>query len=407
MAHATTLDFDLATLRRAIGGGSYVRGTEYARQQAVLRVSWDPDGPALRGMVHGTGANVYHTSAFLTLAEGQPARFNEGECSCPVAYNCKHVVALVMSALASGTMEPGPAPASMPEAPRPAAWDQSLDSLLDADGPAGAPGRTSGDTGALGIELALAGGPGQVHWGGQATLSLTARVVRPGRNGWVAGDLSWARLEALRLGRGYREPHVRLLRELYALYQASNDLGGYGYRYGQDRWMEFSAIGSRQLWPLLDEAAAAGLSLVHPGRDDGPAGYGEAGFCLDVTRGEDGGLQIVPVVRDGSGDAGAPALFIGAEGHGVLCLDRDQATDGDPAQWPFRLFRLTRPVPPGPAADGAAGHPAAGARGRRAAVPAPVLPPAAAGRRTDLLGRLGHAALDQRPRAGAAGRLRR
>ena len=185
-----------------------------------------------------------------------------------------------------------------------------------------------------------------MHWGGQATLSLTARVVRPGRNGWVAGDLSWARLEALRLGRGYREPHLRLLRELYGLYQASNDLGGYGYRYGQDRWMEFSAIGSRQLWPLLDEAAAAGLSLVHPGRDDGPAGYGEAGFCLDVTRGEDGGLQIVPVVRDGAGDAGAPALFIGAEGHGVVCLDRDQATDGDPAQWPFRLFRLTRPVPP-------------------------------------------------------------
>ena len=171
-------------------------------------------------------------------------------------------------------------------------------------------------------------------------------MVRPGRNGWVAGDLSWARLEALRLGRGYREPHLRLLRELYGLYQASNDLGGYGYRYGQDRWMEFSAIGSRQLWPLLDEAAAAGLSLVHPGRDDGPAGYGEAGFCLDVTRGEDGGLQIIPVVRNGAGDAGVPALFIGAEGHGVVCLDRDQATDGDPARWPFRLFRLTRPVPP-------------------------------------------------------------
>ena len=314
MAPATTLDFDLATLRRAIGGGSYVRGTEYARQQAVLRVSWDPDGPALRGMVHGTGANVYHTSAFLTLAEGQPARFNEGECSCPVAYNCKHVVALVMSALASGTMEPGPAPASMPTAPRPAAWDQSLDSLLDAGSLAGAQGLTGGDTGALGIELALAGGPGQVHWGGQATLSLTARVVRPGRNGWVAGDLSWARLEALRLGRGYREPHLRLLRELYGLYQASNDLGGYGYRYGQDRWMEFSAIGSRQLWPLLDEAAAAGLSLVHPGRDDGPAGYGEAGFCLDVTRGEDGGLQIVPVVRDGAGDAGRRPCSSGRRG---------------------------------------------------------------------------------------------
>jgi superfamily II DNA or RNA helicase len=345
MGHASTLDFDLSTLRRAIGGGSYVRGTEYARQQAVLHVAWDPDGPALRGMVQGQGANVYHTSAFLKLAEGQPARFDAGECSCPVAYNCKHVVALVMSALASGAMEPGMAAPAAPQTTGPAAWDQSLDSLLDTDGPAGAEGPAGRDHAALGVELALAGAPGQVHWGGQAALSLTARLVRPGRNGWVGGDLSWARLEVLRYGGGYREPQLRLLRELYALYQASHDPGSYGYRYGQDRWIEFSAIGSRQLWPLLDEAAAAGLRLVHPGRDGGPAGYDEAGFRLDVTRGEDGGLQIVPVIRAETGDAGVPVLFIGAEGHGAVCVDRGQATDGDPAQWPFRLVRLARPVP--------------------------------------------------------------
>ncbi|MBV9795504.1 MAG: helicase [Actinobacteria bacterium] len=340
MGHPT-LDFDLSTLRRAIGGGSYVRGTEYARQQAVLHVAWDPDGPALRGMVQGQGGHVYHTSAFLTLAPGQPARFNAGECSCPVAFNCKHVVALVMSALATGTMEGEPAPRP---APRAAAWDQSLDSLLDADGPAGAAGPGSGDTSALGIELALAGGPGQVHWAGQPTLSLTARLVRPGRTGWVSGDLSWTRLDVLRLRRGEREPQIRLVRELYALYQASHDASSYGYRYGQDRWIEFSAIGSRQLWPLLDEAAAAGLTLVFPGGS--PGGYAEGRFCLDVTRGADGSLQIVPVVQTAAGDAGAPVLFIGAEGHGAVCVDRDRIEDGDASQWPFRLVRLARPVPP-------------------------------------------------------------
>jgi superfamily II DNA or RNA helicase len=344
MGHAPTLDFDLSTLRRAIGGGSYVRGTEYAQQRAVLQVAWDPDGAALRGMVHGQGVNVYHTSAYLTLAEGQPARFDAGECSCPVAYNCKHVVALVMSALATGTMEPGPA--APPSAPVVPAWDQSLDSLLGPGAPAGAGGLAGGGAAGLGVEPALAGGPGRVQWGGQAGLSLTARLVRPGRNGWVAGDLSWTRLEVLQHGGAYREPQVRLLRELYALYQASNDLGSYGYRYGQDRWIEFSTIGSRQLWPLLDEAAAAGLSLVHPGRRSEPGGYDEAGFGLDVTRGEDGGLQIVPVVRAEGDDAGVPVVFIGAEGHGAVCVDRDRDTDRDPGQWPFRLVRLTRPVPP-------------------------------------------------------------
>ena len=111
MGHGTILDFDLATLRRAIGGGSFVRGTEYARQQAVLRVDWDPDGSALRGMVQGQGGHVYHTAAFLTLAPGQPAKFDMGECSCPVSFNCKHVVALVMTAVGVGhDRAPGPAP---------------------------------------------------------------------------------------------------------------------------------------------------------------------------------------------------------------------------------------------------------------------------------------------------------
>ena len=40
MQHIIPLELDLSTLRRAIGGGSYVRGAEYARQQAVQKVTW-------------------------------------------------------------------------------------------------------------------------------------------------------------------------------------------------------------------------------------------------------------------------------------------------------------------------------------------------------------------------------
>jgi superfamily II DNA or RNA helicase len=348
MGHPATLDFDLSTLRRAIGGGSYVRGTEYARQQAVLRVAWDPDGPALRGMVQGQGANVYHTSAYLTLAAGQPARFNAGECSCPVAYNCKHVVALVMSALATGTMEPSPA---APAAPVPAAWDQSLDSMLDAAGRV-TPGSATPGTTTLAIELSLAEDALAVRWGEPQSwdrpprLSLQAKLVRAGRTGWVVGDLSWARLETLRRAAGYSQRQVQLLRELYALYQASGDhRDQYGYSYGQDRSIEFSAIDSRQLWPLLDEARAAGLSLVYPGKRGEVPTSVEAELCLDVTRGDDDSLKIVPVLRTGDGGITVPVAFIGADGHGAVYVDPDQARDGDPGQWPFQLARLARPVP--------------------------------------------------------------
>ena len=260
MRHVITLELDLSTLRRAIGGGSYVRGAEYARQQAVLHVTWDPEDTVLRGMVRGQGGNVYQTAAFFSLADGQPAEFETGECSCPLEFNCKHVVALVLSVL-----EPGSPGSARPESPQPA-WSQSLDSLL-AHGGAARCGTTP-----LAIELALTGGAGQPRWGGQAAaqvpLRLIARLVRPGKNGgWVAGDLNWGRLDALGWSRDYSEQQVRLLRELYVLYQASGGRGGYyGYHYGDDRSIEFSSIGSRQLWPLLDEAAAAGLQLVYPGK---------------------------------------------------------------------------------------------------------------------------------------------
>jgi superfamily II DNA or RNA helicase len=338
MAHVTILDLDLATLRRAVDPTTYARGAEYARSREVSRAAWDPDSDALRGVVRGQQNKVYNAAAFFSLTRGQPAEFELGECSCPVAFNCKHVVALVLSALVPDSTA-GP---TRPEAPPPAGWETSLDSLLG-------PGRSvhSGTT-PLAIELALTGGPGQARWtqtAGSVPRRLVARLVRPGRNGgWVAGDLGWGRLDMLRYSGDYREEQVRLLRELYVLYQARSGRGG--YYSGDDRSIEFSAIGSRQLWPLLDEAAAAGLQLVYPGKRGALAEYGDAEFCLDVTRGPAGGLRIVPVIRALGEEPAVPVAFIGAEGHGVVCVEAAEAAGSDPGTWRFRLVRLTRPVPP-------------------------------------------------------------
>ncbi len=334
------LEFDLASLRRATGGGSYARGAEYARQGAVLRARWDPEDNVLRGLVRGHGTSVYETAAFFSLSDGLPAEFEMGECSCPVEFSCKHVVALVLSALAPAS--PGTA---RPECPRPPAWEQSLESLLDPGGSA-RPGMTP-----LAIELALAGGARQARWGGptaeQAPLRLMARPVRPGKNGgWVGGDLSWGKLDALRYSRDYSEQQVRLLRELYVLYQACGGRSGYyGYHYGDDRSIELSSVGSRQLWPLLDEAEAASLRLVYPGKRGVLGGYEEAEFCLDVTCGDAGGLRMAPVIRAGDGEPAVPVAFIGAEGHGAVCINPAEAA-GEPGSWRFRLARLARPAPP-------------------------------------------------------------
>ena len=330
-------NFDIATLRRAVGGGSYVRGAEYARQGAVLQATWDRRGTALRGTVRGHG-EFYEAAAFFSVTTGRPARFDIGECSCPVAVNCKHVIALVLAAVAARSPEVCGAKSPQPT------WEQSLESLLD-------PGRSASHGTPLAIELALAGGSGQARWGSpaeQAPLRLMARLVRPGKTGgWVAGDLNWDKLDALRLARDYSEHQVRVLQELYVLYQACGARGYRSYYYGNDRSIDLSSISSPQLWPLLDEAEAAGLRLVYPGKRGALDGYEEAEFCLDVTRSDVGALRVVPVIRAGEGEPATPVAFIGAAGHGAIYIGRTPAAAGDtPGSWRFRLARLARPVPP-------------------------------------------------------------
>jgi superfamily II DNA or RNA helicase len=340
MADVTILDLNLDSLRRAVDAGTYARGVEYARQHEVLYATWDAAGDALRGLVRGHENKVYSVAAFFSLTPGLPAEFELGECNCPVAFGCKHVVALVLSALIPGT--PGP---SRPEGPQAPAWEKSLDSLLSPGGSA-----RSGTT-PLAIELALVRTLGQARpgeTGRHVPLRLVARLVRPGKNdGWVGADLSWGRLEVVRYCGDYREEQVRLLRELYVLYQARAARGGYyAHPYGDDRSIEFSSIGSQQLWPLLDQAAAAGLRLVYPGKRGVLAGYEAAEFCLDVTCGRADGLRIGPVIRASDENPAMPVAFIGAEGHGAVCVDPAEAAGGDPGSWRFWLARLARPVPP-------------------------------------------------------------
>ena len=174
--------------------------------------------------------------------------------------------------------------------------------------------------------------------------------MRPGKNGgWIAGDLSWGRLDALSYAGDHSAQQVRLLRELHALYQASRRqrriLRLPLRRREVDRALRRSGrASSGRCWT---RPRAAGLQLVYPGKRGVLDGYQEARFCLDVTRGQAGGLEIVPVIRGDGGEPVVPVAFIGAEGHGAVYIDHAQAAaDGDPRSWRFGLARLGRPVPP-------------------------------------------------------------
>jgi superfamily II DNA or RNA helicase len=289
-------------LEELVGAECYDRAVEYVREHAVVQQVWVTAQRALCGMVRGWHGEFYTPAVYFT----DRLQVSSAQCSCAARYGCEHAAALLLSAALN---EVDVAGASMPAAPAETSWEQSLDSLLT-------PPSEPATAVTLAVELSLAAG------------KLMARLLHPGRNSnWVYGSLSWNKLDSYQ--HHYRPAHVRLLRELYALHRAQAHYFYDGYN--DERLIALSALGSARLWPLLDEADAAGLRLLQAGPRRALARPGEAEFCFDLTTSAEGGLNVTPVVR-ADGVPRRALAFIGT--HGVL-----YDADG------WRLARLRQPVP--------------------------------------------------------------
>lgn len=311
---------DISGLEEAAGPTSFARGLKYARQQAVITMRWDDAQCAVWGRVHGSHGEAYTTTAYFSSGHGPALEFAEGECTCPVAMDCKHVVALVLTAAGSGTGRS--TPSRRPQPPKPPTWEQSLDTLLGTNvEPRGAT--------PLAIELALSANA----YGTAPRVNI--RVVRPGRSGWAGGGLEWSRLHNLDYRSDYVTDHVQLVRELYALYQS-----GQQYSYNE-RSIDLSAFDSVRFWSLLEDASALGLRLVHARKRLGDVEWrGSARLFLDATRTKKD-LVIGPVLHVDDADP-VPVTFIG--GHGVVYVDRAELA-GDHQDWHLTLARLDERVP--------------------------------------------------------------
>jgi superfamily II DNA or RNA helicase len=342
-------DVELTEVEAVVGAQSFKRAGSYARGGRVLSIKWDSGAETLTGSVVGHGA-LYETAAFFASGHGGALEFDDGECTCPIGYNCKHVAAIVIAARGKQTAaqpQPAQAPArlvAVEPQPQPPAWEPPLRALIDA------PARhTAGNP--LAIELAL-------HPGGPADRGaprLLARLMRTGaRGGWINGSLTWSSLDSWHVHSGeYRPDHLALVRELYAVQRSREARSSYGYYYtaGGDRTLDLGAFDSPQLWSLLDEAARVGLTFVHARPALGEVRCHQRGeLLIDVTRRDDEGSLVAAVLHiDGArADSLEPMLFFGSSGHGIVCAERieDPTAEVGLEGRRLRLVRLGKPAAP-------------------------------------------------------------
>lgn len=315
MEHVLVEGLVLDTIEEVVGpvraaAGRTVAGT-------VLEAVWDEAEFTVHGRVRDR-AGTWRVTVYLMRRPGGGAAYDFGACDCYTAPNCLHAAALAYH-VAGG-----------PERASPPSWERDLHALVGSGDPA------------EGVPLALELGVGPPPPGRRAERQLLARLRRPGRSGWVAGGLTWTRLDsAAHLGWDHRVDQVRLLQELSALARVAAR-GGASYYAVQDKTIDLAVVGPR-LWTLLDEAEAVGIPLLQSrkalGRVDA---HREGALELDATA-QGAGLSLRPVLR-GVEDA-VPVLFLGREGHGVVCTDPVSARSAAPADWPVQLVRLARPAP--------------------------------------------------------------
>lgn len=105
---------------RQAGHRTYQRGVAYQRNREVIRYSYDEDERTLTGLVNGSTIIPYEVTIRFFPAVSDSATFT-ARCTCPVLTDCKHAVALMLTALdrasvAKKALSEHPGPVGVPGA---------------------------------------------------------------------------------------------------------------------------------------------------------------------------------------------------------------------------------------------------------------------------------------------------
>jgi len=110
------MKIDRSQIRRIIGEPYFSRGEDYFERGRVAEVRIDGDD-RISGVIVGSGGKRYRAEVMLSWRASGVLEEVDGDCSCPIGLNCKHVAALLLAAKEVASLPeavPAPARGKMP-----------------------------------------------------------------------------------------------------------------------------------------------------------------------------------------------------------------------------------------------------------------------------------------------------
>ncbi|MBK6887669.1 MAG: DEAD/DEAH box helicase [Tetrasphaera sp.] len=305
-------------IRSHVGIPTWERGRAYAEADMVRTITAADQGRVLLAEVEGTTRVPYQTLITVTSARTEPRVRWTSRCSCPMQIDCKHTVAVLLTARSRFHGGRGVAPDED--------WERLLAPLVD-DTP------NEPDTGSvLGLVI------DQVQYGRFAAPSsgrnqLAVRPTRRTRTGWSTA-FGWKDV----LAPSARVPlHEAQLEAVRAIYEHYRTVGGREFAYYAYGDVLLGSLGPKT-WPLLRAAVQAGVELL-PGQHLPSGGVRLADepvhVVIDVSR-DDDGVHVVAGIDNDSGLAkvhGVTALgnpphgFAIATSEGLVLAGLDKPLD--------------------------------------------------------------------------------
>ncbi|MEN9912281.1 MAG: hypothetical protein RI956_725, partial [Pseudomonadota bacterium] len=102
MIHLITATLSFKQLKQQVGQAIYTQGQDIVQQKKVSHFvvkANDKDSITIDGTTDGSHDEVYVQAIVISKNKENANSFLNGFCSCPVSYNCKHVVAVLLNAM--------------------------------------------------------------------------------------------------------------------------------------------------------------------------------------------------------------------------------------------------------------------------------------------------------------------